>query len=443
MNTFNTIPSYDYLNKNIWINHVNMDNNINNFTIYNAKMSINNLNKNNLNNNNNDYNDIIIKIGSNPIGIVNLNNNNIWSNFNVNTNNNINKLNDNAKINFNNLNNNNSNINNDIMMRIYKKPCGIINYKNNCYLNSGLQILATCDKFVKELEKYKEIKTGLIFLINDAFYKLLNEPIYDPKNFLIYFCSLNNENIGSQYCSQNFIRTILKNINNELIKIENKTLNGKFNQDIQYKPQNKIEFQKYYKYMESNRYFPECKAFNLFSGISKFYSYGKCQNCGENIEDYSFSYFIDQNIYIDNNYKNYDFSSLLLENLGNTNNLNMNCPKCNIEINIKEEMKFIKIPEILIFTLERYKEGINNILIKPDDTIDLTNYIDNSIRLTNTKYIYELFAINIRFGNTNDFGHEICQVKRNDVWYEINDIIANKRSNTYNGNSYGLFYKRK
>ena len=53
----------------------------------------------------------------------------------------------------------------------------------------------------------------------------------------------------------------------------------------------------------------------------------------------------------------------------------------------------------------------------------MKEYIDTSVNLGNSKY--SLFAINIEFGKSNDFGHEIYQVKRNGQWYEIND------SNTY------------
>lgn len=79
------------------------------------------------------------------------------------------------------------------MISIRKKPYGIINYNNNSYLNSGLQILVSYDKLVEELKKYKNIKIELINLINEAFYKLLNENIYDPYKFIQYFCKLNNE----------------------------------------------------------------------------------------------------------------------------------------------------------------------------------------------------------------------------------------------------------
>ena len=329
------------------------------------------------------------------------------------------------------------NVNSNKTIEENQKPCGIINYGNNCYLNSGLQILVTCDKFVKVLEKYKTIKTGFIGLINEAFNKILNGEIYHPSKFLEYFCKIHNELVFAQYCSQTFIRTLLNDLNKDLNLIGDKHY---INEYMEYEPQNEIEKEKYNSFMESNNFFPESLALNLFSGMTKSLSYGRCKYCQEYIKDYCFSYFIDQNIYLDDININCNFSSVLSQNLKNYNNLTLNCPKCHQEINIFEETKIIKLPEILIFTLERYKEKINNTFIKPDEIIEMKEYLDTSVKFGNTKY--SLFAINIRFGDSKDFGHEICQVKRNHQWYEINDTDVYKRTREYNCNSCGLFYKR-
>ena len=320
----------------------------------------------------------------------------------------------------------------------YKKPCGILNYGNNCYLNSGLQILATCKEFIQELGKYKGIKSELVCYLKDVFDKLLNAEIYDPKSFLIYFCKLNNENVNAQYCSQNFIRNLLKKLNDELIR------NGDIhyiNEYQLYKPKNQFENIKFINFIKLNNYFPESKAFKLFTGITKNHSFGSCKNCNEYHEDISFNYFIDQIIYLDHTTKTCQFSSILFENIGKLNNLIINCKKCNKEIEIKEVTKIIKLPEILIFTLERYQGKTNDVEIIPDEKIDMANYVDISLNITNLEY--ELFAINIRYGKTKEFGHEICQVKRNNKWYEINDMKSYERTLKRNNNSYGLFYKRK
>ena len=319
-----------------------------------------------------------------------------------------------------------------------KKPCGIINYGNNCYLNSGLQILASCKLFIQEFEKYKGIKSCLFDYLKEAFYKLLNEEIYDPKNFLIYFCKLNNEKIESQHCSQNFIRNLLKKLNDELIR------NGDIhliNENQLYKPKNQFEKEKYINFISINNYFPESNVFKLFTGITKNHSTGFCKNCKEYNEEITFNYFIDQIIYLEHIPKICKFSTVLCENIGKLNDLTIFCKKCKKEIVIKEETKIIKLPEILIFTLERYQDKINDVEIIPDEIIDMSNYLDTSFNLK--KLEYELFAINIRFGKTKDFGHEICQVKKDNIWFEINDITSYERTLVHNHNSYGLFYKRK
>ena len=119
----------------------------------------------------------------------------------------------------------------------------------------------------------------------------------------------------------------------------------------------------------------------------------------------------------------------------------MDCPKCYKEINIKEETKIIKLPNILIFTLERYLGPTNNVKIIPNETLDMKKYIDSSLKVQNTEY--ELFAVNIRFGRNANFGHEICQVKRSKNWYEINDSDYKEiESYSHYDSSYGLFYRK-
>ena len=270
---------------------------------------------------------------------------------------------------------------------------GIINFGNNCYLNSGLQILASSELFVNELNKYSNDKFKLLYLLKEAVYKILNKELYDPRNFLNYFREISRD-FYSQSCSQNFIRTLLKSLDKQILDPNSKEC---IYDNIQYNPQNQPN---------------------------------------EN------SYFIDQNLYLDNIKYKCDFKRVLNENYGNFNNLILNCPFCKQEITIKEETKIIKLPEILIFTLERYQGATNNVEIMPNETLDMNPYIDKSLKSTNA--FFELFAINIRLGNTKNYGHEICQVKRKGEWYEINDTIVKKiNSISFFDSSYGLFYKKK
>ena len=75
----------------------------------------------------------------------------------------------------------------------------------------------------------------------------------------------------------------------------------------------------------------------------------------------------------------------------------MDCPNCNREIKIKEENKFVKLPKILIFTLERYQGHMNSIKIKPDEFIYMEQYIERPLKSKDI-LLYELFAVNIRLG---------------------------------------------
>lgn len=57
---------------------------------------------------------------------------------------------------------------------------------NNCYLNSGLQIIARYKKLEEELKKLSN-KTGILYLLNDAIYTLLHDSIYNLNEFITCF----------------------------------------------------------------------------------------------------------------------------------------------------------------------------------------------------------------------------------------------------------------
>ena len=130
--------------------------------------------------------------------------------------------------------------------------CGIINLGNNCYLNSGLQILASCEKLIFYLNRtvnYDYEKNNILNLLKVAFDSLLNKKIYDPEIFMNEFCKLNKEFFNrNQNCSQTFIRTLIKNIN------ECYTVNI-FGSSL-YKPSDKFKNIEYEKFIKSSKAFP-------------------------------------------------------------------------------------------------------------------------------------------------------------------------------------------
>ena len=326
------------------------------------------------------------------------------------------------------------------------KLCGIKNYGTNCYLNSGLQIISKCEKFIHWLLK-NNFPQELIFcnLLKNTCNMILNSHFYHPKDFMDYFCSKNLDFIkNAQNCSQSFIRAVLSNINKEILDY-NKNYHNKilevFNDIDQYQPNEKEKSA--YKIFK-NQFFPKSYPYSLFSGIIRTESKGSCDQCKEKISKFSFSNFIDYHIYLDTIQIDTSFKKVLHENLGEPIQVSSYCPNCHNRIILEDTSIIIKCPDILIFTLERYFGPINTTPIDADEEIDLKNYIDKSM-LFNKDTRYELFAINVRFGQSSRYGHQICQIKKDLNWYKLDDdkIPEITPLNEYNKNSYGLFYKKK
>ena len=315
------------------------------------------------------------------------------------------------------------------------KVCGIMNAYNNCYINAALQIFSRCYSLIIELFKCNYKEDELIELFLNSMMKLLfdKDKYYNPKEFIECFCKKNKDfNFGKQNCSQNFIRTLLKNINDVLEKNVN---------DEYYFPKDQKEKEAYNKFIEVNKIYPESKPYSIFSGIIKNKIKGKCSFCGEEICNYSFSNFVDQNLYLNSFSKETDLLEVLKKNIGNKNNAKMKCPYCKKKISLESILKFIKIPEIFIFTLERYLER-NKVPIIPNEQINIFNFVDKSCSIDEKECNYELFAINIRIGNDLSSGHEICQIKEKNKWYTINDDKIYQKNEKYYENNYGLFYKK-
>ena len=117
----------------------------------------------------------------------------------------------------------------------------------------------------------------------------------DPENFLNYFCQKNTNFIqGAQCCSQDFIRTLIRNVNSEFLK-ENDNSNIVYDNLKSCLQGN--ECIEYEKFIKQNNLYKESKIQSLFSGITKSYSSGTCKFCYKNIENISFNFFIGINIY--------------------------------------------------------------------------------------------------------------------------------------------------
>ena len=311
---------------------------------------------------------------------------------------------------------------------------GLKNVGNNCYLNAAIQILSRCSPFVFELLKYNYENNELLRVFSDLIVTILFKKVKDcdPTEFIECFTKLNKNFVfGRQNCSQDFIRTILRNINDSHPKKMYYDLYNAKKEDIK----------TYESFIQENKIFPESKAYSIFSGILKIQLYGECSNCDEKLYCSSYNSFVDQIIYLNSVSKKCYFSEVLRKNIGCENKAKIECSKCKVKNNVKSISKFVKIPEIFIFTLERYLEP-NKVPIIPDETINIYDLVDKSLHIKRKDCFYELLAVNIRIGNDLSFGHEICHIKENNNWYTINDNNIRIKDEEYYESSYGLFYRR-
>ena len=339
------------------------------------------------------------------------------------------------------IDNNNDVYENDII-------CGIENVGNNCYLNSGIQIILRCKPFLDEVQKIDNRKFSFVCKFKEILLNLQTNEKYNPSNFIKYFCDKNENYLeGAQCCSQSFIRTLINNINKDIIE-QNDQKYIISSKEIEYKARNTDEKMAFEKFVKNYKIFPQSKALNTISGIAISITKETCNSCKyyyTETEDYSFEDFIDFHIYLDKINNKSKFGDILYENIGKKNKIKIECSICKNKFSSFEKTTFIKIPKILIFTLERYLDKKNEVSIIPDKILDITDYVHESLKKNNKKYEYELFAINIRLGKTANFGHEICVVKLKDIWYEIDDEKNFRIDNleNYYKDSYGLFYIKK
>lgn len=50
---------------------------------------------------------------------------------------------------------------------------------------------------------------------------MFKDDIYDPIKLSVYFCKIDKETLNIQYCSQSFIRKLLKKLNDGLLEYKN------------------------------------------------------------------------------------------------------------------------------------------------------------------------------------------------------------------------------
>ena len=108
--------------------------------------------------------------------------------------------------------------------------------------------------------------------------------------------------------------------------------------------------------------------------------------------------------------------------------------------------KIFSLPNILIMILNRGKDNIYKVALKPPIEINLTRFVMNATE----QYIYSIYGVITHIGESGQSGHFVasCKSPIDNQWYNFNDSIVRK-INDFNKEvvnfqtPYILFYERK
>ncbi len=108
--------------------------------------------------------------------------------------------------------------------------------------------------------------------------------------------------------------------------------------------------------------------------------------------------------------------------------------------------KLASLPKILIISINRaiFKKGLYDNLLKYEDILDVSKFIDENINNTNKSIEYKLYAINECSGSSVNSGHYYSFINIKENWYKFNDSSVTKQTpNFASTNVVGLYYIKK
>ena len=185
------------------------------------------------------------------------------------------------------------------------------------------------------------------------------------------------------------------------LEVRTKRNNNKSYDEIQLREQKSLETNK------SENKFSFLGMFkNIFFSIINFFKYCFCTNQNENNEE--------KNKINQSKKKNYEYIS-----------------------------KLASLPKILIISINRaiFRKGLYDNLLKYEDILDVSKFIDKNINNTNKSIEYKLYAINECSGRSVNSGHYYSFIKIKEKWYKFNDSTATEQTpNFASTNVVGLYY---
>lgn len=105
--------------------------------------------------------------------------------------------------------------------------------------------------------------------------------------------------------------------------------------------------------------------------------------------------------------------------------------------------KLASLPKILIISINRaiFKKGLYNNILKYEDILDVSKFVDKNIFNTNKSIEYKLYAINECSGYSVNSGHYYSYIKIKNKWYKFNDSLVTEWTPKFSSeNVVGLYY---
>ncbi|KAL4442898.1 hypothetical protein ABPG74_010787 [Tetrahymena malaccensis] len=346
--------------------------------------------------------------------------------------------------------------------KVFNRKCGLSNIGNTCYMNSALQCVFNIPGFLDYFTsgKYKkEINQANKGIANEfAELALAIEENTSKNNFQrpsgLKFAiqKVNQQFLGSgQQDSQEFLRTLLDGLHNDLNRVQGKKPYRELEANIKLKPINKIGEEWYQYYLDRDNSIVT----DYFTG--QLMSKVICQVCQsesiafDNFMDLSLSFMAFRIL------NSYDLDRLINaflkeESLDDT----YYCKNCKKHTKSKRKFFIWQLPEILVIHLKRFhfgstrREKINYNVTFPIQDLNMCQYMERQTN-NSSEYLYDLIGIVNHSGNLYG-GHYTAQCKNpyDGTWNEFNDSQWNEINiNTQNyervGSSepYLLFYCKK
>ncbi|EAS01964.2 ubiquitin carboxy-terminal hydrolase (macronuclear) [Tetrahymena thermophila SB210] len=345
--------------------------------------------------------------------------------------------------------------------KVFHRKCGLQNIGNTCYMNSALQCVFnipgfldyfTSGKFKKEINQAnKGIANEFAELALSIEENTTKNSYLRPSGLKFAISKVNQQFLGSgQQDSQEFLRTLLDGLHNDLNRVQGKKPYRELEANIKLKPLTKIGEEWFQYYLDrDNSIVTDYFTGQLMSKVT-------CQVCQS--ESIAFDNFMDLSlsftafrILISFELDRLIKAFLKEENLDDT----YYCKNCKKHTKSKRQFYIWQLPEVLVIHLKRFhfgstrREKINLDVTFPIQDLDMGQYLER--QTNNQDFLYDLIGIVNHSGNLYG-GHYTAQCRNpyDGTWNEFNDSQWNEiniKSQNYDTKGshepYLLFYCKK